>query len=79
MLKRAGRGHDDGGVDGTAMGELAVSCPACPRPGINIPSDWDKASREDRYAIYKHLLVPFLTFYLASFTMSFWHWMPAFG
>jgi len=37
MLKRAGRGHTLSGV----MGELAVVCPACPHPGINIPLDWE--------------------------------------
>lgn len=42
-LKRAGRGHDIGGVNGTSSGELAVSCPACPRPGVNLPKGWDAA------------------------------------
>ena len=42
MLKRAGRGQDPAGVDGTAQGELAVECPACPHPGRNLPDDWDK-------------------------------------
>ncbi|KAF7317384.1 CxC2 domain-containing protein [Mycena chlorophos] len=40
MLKRAGRGHAADGVAGTGIGELAVRCPACPRPDINLPSDW---------------------------------------
>ncbi|KAF7319717.1 CxC2 domain-containing protein [Mycena kentingensis (nom. inval.)] len=39
MLKRAGRGHDRFGVMGTAEGELALRCPACPRPGVNLPED----------------------------------------
>ncbi|KAF7330698.1 hypothetical protein MSAN_02447900 [Mycena sanguinolenta] len=33
MLKRAGRGHELGGVNATQPGELAIQCPACPRPG----------------------------------------------
>ncbi|PPQ76961.1 hypothetical protein CVT24_009371 [Panaeolus cyanescens] len=39
-LKRAGRGHDPSGVQGTAQGELAPECPACPHPGKNLPDDW---------------------------------------
>ncbi|KAJ7676330.1 hypothetical protein B0H14DRAFT_3101986 [Mycena olivaceomarginata] len=30
MMKRAGRGHDPTGVKGTAQGELALKCRACP-------------------------------------------------
>lgn len=44
MLKWGGRGHDIGGVAGTGEGELAVKCPTCPHPGINIPDDWANAS-----------------------------------
>lgn len=40
MLKRAGRGHTQSGVKGTQAGELALMCPACPHPGINLPPDW---------------------------------------
>ncbi|KAJ7357933.1 hypothetical protein DFH08DRAFT_648781, partial [Mycena albidolilacea] len=48
-LKRGGRGHNAGGAEATKPGELAIRCPACPRPGINLPKDWDKASKEDRF------------------------------
>ncbi|KAJ8700507.1 hypothetical protein PTI98_003522 [Pleurotus ostreatus] len=37
QLKRAARGHDPEGADGTQPGELAVLCPACPQPGKNLP------------------------------------------
>ncbi len=40
-LKHAGRGHDPGGVDTTAEGELTLECPACPHPGKNIPDNWE--------------------------------------
>lgn len=40
MLKRAGRAHFLSGIEGTKPGKLAISCPACPRPGINLPEDW---------------------------------------
>ena len=51
MLKRAGRGHDPTGVNGTRDGELAVCCPACPRPDVNLPKDWRNASKEFRYVL----------------------------
>ncbi|KAF7310254.1 CxC2 domain-containing protein [Mycena indigotica] len=48
LLKRMGRGHDKYGVLGTGPGELAIRCPACPRPGVNLPEGWENASPEDR-------------------------------
>ncbi|KAJ7825743.1 hypothetical protein B0H14DRAFT_3468249 [Mycena olivaceomarginata] len=39
MLKRAGRGHVISGVMGTQQGELAVRCPCCPIPGVNLPDE----------------------------------------
>ncbi|KAF7321843.1 CxC2 domain-containing protein [Mycena kentingensis (nom. inval.)] len=48
LLKRGGRGHDRFGVMGTAPGELALRCPACPRPGVNLPEGWENAPPEDR-------------------------------
>ncbi|KAJ7138785.1 hypothetical protein C8R43DRAFT_893193 [Mycena crocata] len=41
MMKRAGRGHDPSGVKGTAQGELAIRCRACPQPGRNLPDGWN--------------------------------------
>ncbi|THU90019.1 hypothetical protein K435DRAFT_802306 [Dendrothele bispora CBS 962.96] len=48
--KRGGRGNDLDGrtVEDTKPGELAVECIACPRPGINLPDDWESASPEKR-------------------------------
>ncbi|KAJ7024475.1 hypothetical protein C8F04DRAFT_1192393 [Mycena alexandri] len=46
LLKRAGRGHDPSGIFGTQPGECAVLCPACPRPGINLPDGWENVSAE---------------------------------
>lgn len=54
MLKRAGRGHDPTGAAGTAEGELAVECPACPKPGVNLPDGWesvDEAKKVRRLAL----------------------------
>lgn len=41
--KRAGRGQDPSGIDGTGPGEMVVECPACPHPEKNIPEDWRDA------------------------------------
>lgn len=43
LMKRMGRGHSPTGVYGTKEGECAVLCPACPYPGINMPSNWRTA------------------------------------
>ncbi|KAF7310892.1 CxC2 domain-containing protein [Mycena chlorophos] len=51
LLKRAGRGHEPGGVTATGIGELSVRCPACPRPGINLPEGWENAPPKD-YGLY---------------------------
>lgn len=42
LLKRNGRGHDPSGVEGTNEGELAILCPSCPHPGINLPNGWQQ-------------------------------------
>ncbi|KAJ7770876.1 hypothetical protein DFH07DRAFT_866577 [Mycena maculata] len=49
MLKRGGwvRYYDPSGVDSTKLGALAICCPACPRPGVNLPEDWEDATEEE--------------------------------
>jgi hypothetical protein len=39
-LKWAGRVGNVAPVSAVGAGELAIYCPACPQPGINIPDDW---------------------------------------
>lgn len=48
-LKRAGRAHDPTGINGTQPGELAVQCPACPHPEINLPPNWEDVSEDLQY------------------------------
>ena len=36
--KRAGFGHD--AEKYPSPGDLAIFCPACPQPGINLPENW---------------------------------------
>ncbi|KAI9056575.1 hypothetical protein FKP32DRAFT_1616036 [Trametes sanguinea] len=49
MLQRGGRAHDPSGVEGTKPGELAVRCPACPHPGINLPPNWESVSDDLKF------------------------------
>lgn len=46
LLKRGGRGHDSSGAAGTADGELALQCPSCPHPKINLDKEWSQAPPE---------------------------------
>ncbi|SJL12375.1 uncharacterized protein ARMOST_15801 [Armillaria ostoyae] len=41
-LKRFGHGHEPEGIQGTKQGKLALRCPACPQPSINLPPDWNQ-------------------------------------
>ncbi|KAJ7594166.1 hypothetical protein C8J56DRAFT_1043935 [Mycena floridula] len=48
--KRAGRGNDDvRKIDETFPGEIAVECPACPRPGINLPENWESMPKDQKF------------------------------
>ncbi len=48
-LKRGGRGHDATGAAGTSEGELAILCPSCPRPGVNLPNGWAEVPKQKQY------------------------------
>ncbi|KZT31986.1 hypothetical protein SISSUDRAFT_994515, partial [Sistotremastrum suecicum HHB10207 ss-3] len=45
MLKRSGRAHDPAGVSATPNGAMALQCPACPHPEINLPPDWQETAQ----------------------------------
>ena len=40
LRKRSGIGHDPASPGITRPGGLALFCPACPQPGINLPENW---------------------------------------
>lgn len=48
MLKRTGQAHEPTGVAGTQLGELAVLCPCCPDPAVNLPEGWNDVCAEDQ-------------------------------
>ena len=50
MMKRGGRSYDRTGVNGTSPGELAVQCPACPIPSVNLPPNWKSVKKDSEYA-----------------------------
>ena len=56
MMKRGGRSYDPTGVNGTSPGELAVLCPACPIPTVNLPPNWQSAGKENEfvYLLYEY-------------------------
>ncbi|KIJ50039.1 hypothetical protein M422DRAFT_44516 [Sphaerobolus stellatus SS14] len=49
MMKRAARGHNSGGTEDTANGELAVLYPACPIPDVNLPDGWKDSSKDSQF------------------------------
>ncbi|KAK0433179.1 hypothetical protein EV421DRAFT_1910330 [Armillaria borealis] len=49
MLMRAGRGQEENGIATTSEGQLALRCPACPIPEVNLPEGWRLASRSISY------------------------------
>lgn len=56
LLKRAGRGHHPFGAVGTVNGELAIACPSCPHPDVNLPANWATALPEMRYVVIQGML-----------------------
>ncbi|KAF9487546.1 hypothetical protein BDN71DRAFT_1485294 [Pleurotus eryngii] len=68
-MKRSGHGHDPSGVAGTSTGECAVMCPACPHPGKNLPSDWEKAEKPKVW-IYALFLAINANFHLKRLSAS---------
>ena len=39
-MKRGGIGHMQGGIDAAGQGIAVVHCWACPKEGVNLPSNW---------------------------------------
>lgn len=45
-LKWAGFGHKEGPLMDCQPGELAIFCPACPQPGVNLSSNWQEDANQ---------------------------------
>ncbi|KAL0567412.1 hypothetical protein V5O48_014573 [Marasmius crinis-equi] len=78
MLKRAGRGHVEGGIAKTEEGQLAVPCPSCPRPGINLKHGWETAPLEKRF-LYALVVCIDFNFRLKGQLVSSWTRDPGLG
>ncbi|KAJ8468439.1 hypothetical protein ONZ45_g17240 [Pleurotus djamor] len=57
MIKRSGRGHQTEDISSVSSGALAVDCPPCPHPSINLPSDWETAPMARRWLYTLRLTV----------------------
>ncbi|KAF7797969.1 hypothetical protein EIP86_009176 [Pleurotus ostreatoroseus] len=53
-LKRAGRQYEEGGVEATKCGDLALLCRACPHPRT-LPENWQKAPPEYAFLYWMFL------------------------
>lgn len=49
LLKNGGRGNEPNGIMTTKPGGLALHCPACPQPSVNLPDDWMDVDPTRRY------------------------------
>ncbi|KAL0568471.1 hypothetical protein V5O48_013516 [Marasmius crinis-equi] len=78
MLKRAGRGHEPDGIAKTTEGDLAILCPSCPRPGVNLPEGWEKAPKDKRFLYALYLCLDF-NFRLKNQLVSSWTRDPGLG
>ncbi|KAJ7053250.1 hypothetical protein C8F01DRAFT_1260914 [Mycena amicta] len=78
LLKRAGRGHAPGGVAATRPGELALRCPACPRPEVNLPPGWQNAPLDEK-CLYVMFLAIDACFRLKRRMISSWKKDPGLG
>ncbi|KAG1846964.1 hypothetical protein C8R48DRAFT_750553 [Suillus tomentosus] len=52
LLKRSGRGHVEHGISNLQPGELALHCPACPQPGVNLPRGWETVDPSMKFLYY---------------------------
>ena len=54
---QAGYGHK--AESEVSPGALAIFCPACPQPGINLPNDWEKDKQRCVILYILHFLLTF--------------------
>ncbi|KAG2135246.1 hypothetical protein DEU56DRAFT_981136 [Suillus clintonianus] len=69
QVKRSGQGHHPGSIAATEPGSCAVTCPACPHPGKNLPDGWENAPPESRF-LYALFLAIDANFRLARRNVS---------
>ncbi|PBK66640.1 hypothetical protein ARMSODRAFT_890042 [Armillaria solidipes] len=78
MLKRSGQAHVNDGVATTTPGELALLCPSCPWPGINLPEGWESVPPEYQF-LYMIILCMDVNFRLKNQLVSSFSQDPGLG
>ncbi len=53
LRMQSGLAYEDT-ADHPIDGSMAIFCPACPQPGLNLPEDWQ--NRYNKYVIDVHIL-----------------------
>jgi hypothetical protein len=69
---QSGLGHKQE-EDSPADGSMAVFCPACPQPGVNLPEDW-----KERYTPYvvTNCIIPVIAYqYKVTNSSALLSWM----
>lgn len=51
--KRSGVALQQVTTTGNKNGQLALSCPTCPRPGFNLSNDWQQDERKFVCCLYE--------------------------
>ena len=73
MLKRGGWGHNVMGIEGMQSGELAVACPSCPHPGINLLLGWEDVPRDKQSVLFHFITLLQLTMVQISLSTCHLH------
>jgi hypothetical protein len=45
IIARIQTGYGHSAEEPVMPGNLAIFCPACPQPGVNLPNDWENDER----------------------------------
>ncbi|KAK0478018.1 hypothetical protein EDD18DRAFT_1087465, partial [Armillaria luteobubalina] len=71
-LKHFGRGHEPGRIEGTQPGELALRCPACPHPHVNLPDGWllNRQGNLEKRWLYRLFVAVDANFHLRRLNVS---------
>ncbi|KAI6024028.1 hypothetical protein BKA83DRAFT_106314 [Pisolithus microcarpus] len=69
LFKRAGRASEWDGISTTKPGGLAVVCPACPQPGMNLPDNWKNAGPSKKF-LYSLIIAIDANFWLKNHACS---------
>ncbi|CAA7268125.1 unnamed protein product [Cyclocybe aegerita] len=78
LLKRGSHGHDPCGTEQTEPGALALQCPSCPHPGINLPPGFESVAADEKYLYMKFICMD-ANFWLKNQLVSNYSQDPGLG